>query len=55
MNLHIAIPIESSSNFRLNEAECVANARRRRQKLLLLLGLSALSWLLIGTLIVSLT
>lgn len=55
MNLHIAIPIESSSNFRLNAAESVANARRRRQKLLLLLGLSALSWLLIGTLIVSLT
>jgi hypothetical protein len=53
MSLHIAVPSESSSNLRLNDAECAAFARRRRWKMLLVLGLSALSWLLIGTLIVS--
>ena len=52
MNLNIVAPIGSS--LRLNDAECAAAARRRRRKLFTVLGLAALSWLVIGALVVSL-
>ena len=44
-----AIPMDSS--LRMNNAECAAIAKRRRQNLFILLGFVTLSWLVIGTLI----
>ena len=55
MNVHIVAPIEVPYSFKLSEPDCVAAARRRRRNLLIILGLSGLSWLLIGALIVALS
>jgi hypothetical protein len=46
MNLHIVAP--RGPSLRFADPDCVAAARRRRRNLVLILGLSALSWLLIG-------
>ena len=51
MNLHISM--QSSSSLRLNDAECAAFARQRRRALFMIIGLSAVSWLVIGALIAS--
>jgi hypothetical protein len=52
MNMHIVAPIQSSARF--HDPDCATAARRRRRNLLIILGLSALSWLLIGALIAAL-
>jgi hypothetical protein len=54
MNLHIVVPVQGHPSDGLNISDCAAAARRRRRNLLILLALSALSWLLIGGLILSL-
>ena len=46
--------IRIDSSLRLNDAECAVFAKRRRHKLFILLGLIALSWLVVGTLIAAL-
>lgn len=52
MNLHIVAPAQSGAGFL--DPDCAAAARRRRRNLLMILGLSALSWVLIGVLIAAL-
>jgi|1186.fasta_scaffold28972_2 hypothetical protein len=54
MNLHAVAPLQGRPSGGLNMSDCAAAARRRRRGLLILLTLSALSWLLIGGLILSL-
>lgn len=51
--MNVNIPFESNSSLHLSDAECVDFARRRRRLLFIVLGLSALSWLVIGALIAS--
>jgi len=52
MNTHIVAPAQSGTRFL--DPDCAAAARRRRRNLLIILGLSALSWVLIGALIAAL-
>jgi hypothetical protein len=51
MCLQVLAQTDARSTFKLSEMDCAAAARRRRRNLLIILGLSALSWLMVGALV----
>ncbi len=53
MNLNV-VASQSGSSVQFHDLDSAVAARRRRRKLFILLGLTTLSWLLIGVVILSL-